>query len=166
MRPTPQVAAALLCALFAAAPASAAFPDYPGKPRLRAAEETFAVPLQGPLESGFGSRWGRTHSGVDIAVLGTDRVRAALSGVVTASGYLKGYSGYGNTVRIRHANGISTMYAHLASSSVRPGEFVARGETIARAGCTGSCTGAHLHFEVRVRGKLVDPLRFLPKTLR
>ena len=163
MRATSKVAAACLCALVAAAPASAAFPDYPGKPRVRVRVETFVVPLEGPLESGFGSRWGRMHSGLDIAVLHTDRVRAALSGVVTASGYLDGYSGYGNTVRIRHANGISTMYAHLASASVQPGDVVERGEVIARAGCTGSCTGAHLHFEVRVRGKLVDPLRFLPK---
>lgn len=166
LRPAPQVAAALLTLLLAAAPASASFPDYPGEPRLTTGEEAFTVPLAGPLESGFGSRWGRTHSGVDIAVLGTDRVRAALPGVVTASGYLKGYSGYGNTVRISHAGGIATMYAHLASASVRPGDRVRGGQQIARAGCTGSCTGAHLHFEVRVRGKLVDPLRFLPKGLR
>ena len=166
MRLTPLAAAALLCALAAAGPATAAFPDYPGEPRLEPPAETFVVPLRGPLHSKFGSRWGRTHSGVDIAVLRTDRVVSALSGTVTAVGYLESYSGYGNTVKIRHANGIATLYAHLASASVRPGATVARGEAIGRAGCTGSCTGPHLHFEVRVRGKLADPLRFLPKTLR
>ena len=155
----------LLLVLVLAAPASAAFPDYPGEPRLRSAE-SFVVPLAGPLESKFGSRWGRTHSGVDIAVLRTNAVRAALPGLVTAVGYLESYSGYGNTVKIRHAGGVATMYAHLASANVRPGEWVARGDLIARAGCTGSCTGPHLHFEVRLRGRLVDPLRFLPKTLR
>ncbi len=124
------------------------------------------MPLAGPLESGFGYRWGRLHSGVDIAVLGTSRVRAALSGRVTAVGYLESYSGYGNTVKIRHPGGVATLYAHLASASVEPGETVVRGEPIAQAGCTGSCTGPHLHFEVRVRGRLVDPLSFLPKTLR
>ena len=127
---------------------------------------TFVVPLRGPLESHFGARWGRTHSGVDIAVLRTDVVRAALPGVVTATGYLESYSGYGNTVKIRHAGGLATLYAHLASAGVRPGDYVGAGEPIGRAGCTGSCTGAHLHFEVRLRGRLVDPLRFLPKTLR
>jgi murein DD-endopeptidase MepM/ murein hydrolase activator NlpD len=166
LRLTPAVAAALLCALVTAAPATAAFPDYPGDPRLEPPAETFVVPLRGPLHSPFGARWGRTHSGIDIAVLGTDRVVASLSGVVTATGYLRSYSGYGNTVKIRHPDGVTTLYAHLASASVRPGDTVTRGEPIARAGCTGSCTGPHLHFEVRVRGKLVDPLRFLPKTLR
>jgi murein DD-endopeptidase MepM/ murein hydrolase activator NlpD len=164
--PLPLLAAAgSLVALVLAAPASAAFPDYPGKPRLRLGS-SFVVPLRGPLESRFGARWGRTHSGVDIAVLGTDVVRAAQAGMVTDVGYLESYSGYGNTVKIRHPGGLATLYAHLASASVRPGEYVERGELIGRAGCTGSCTGPHLHFEVRVRGRLVDPLRFLPKSLR
>lgn len=166
MRLSPAVAAACLSALILAGPASAAFPDYPGEPRLEPAAESFAVPLVGPLESGFGYRWGRLHSGVDIAVLGTSRVRAALSGRVTAVGYLQSYSGYGNTVKIRHADGLATLYAHLASASVRPGETVVRGELIGQAGCTGSCTGQHLHFEVRVEGQLVNPLTYLPKRLR
>ena len=163
--PLPLLAAGSFVALVLAAPASAAFPDYPGEPRLRTGT-SFVVPLRGPLESGFGARWGRTHSGIDIAVLGTDVVRAALPGVVTAAGYLQSYAGYGNTVKIRHPDGLATLYAHLSSASVRPGDYVTGGEPIGRAGCTGSCTGPHLHFEVRVRGRLVDPLRFLPKRLR
>jgi murein DD-endopeptidase MepM/ murein hydrolase activator NlpD len=58
------------------------------------------------------------------------------------------------------------MYAHLASASVREGDWVDRGEPIARAGCTGSCTGIHLHFQVWVDGKLTDPLRFLGDRVR
>jgi murein DD-endopeptidase MepM/ murein hydrolase activator NlpD len=106
------------------------------------------------------------HSGIDIAVLGPDAVEAALPGRVAAVGYLPHHAGYGNVVRLQHAGGITTMYAHLASTGVRLGEWVAAGELIARAGCTGSCTGPHLHFEVRLHGKLVDPLRFVGERLR
>ena len=126
----------------------------------------FVVPLRGPLHERFGYARGRLHAGIDVAVLGTTSVRAALPGVVTATGYLRNYSGYGNVVRIRHDSGVATMYAHLASAEVRVGDRVQGGQVIARAGCTGSCTGPHLHFEVRVRGRLVDPLRFLPNALR
>ena len=124
------------------------------------------MPLPGPLFEHFGYARGRLHGGIDIAVLDTDRVVAAADGVVTGVGYLESYSGYGNVVKIRHARRVETMYAHLASMSVRVGERVERGEEIGRAGCTGSCTGPHLHFEVRVRGGRVDPLRFLPRKLR
>ena len=168
------VVAAVACALAPAAPASASFPEAPGERRHPAVErrhpaverESFAVPLKGPLHSPFGSRWGRVHDGIDIAVLGTDEVRAALPGVVTAVGYLPGYEGYGNVVKLRHARGLATMYAHLASAGVRVGQDVERGQRIARAGCTGSCTGPHLHFEVRVNGRLVDPLRYLEGRVR
>ena len=148
-------------------PASAQVADSGGSGLRLAAEaraeqgRAFAVPLDGPLESGFGYRWGRLHAGLDIGVLGTDRVRAALGGVVTRVGYQAHYAGYGNVVLIRHGNGLATLYAHLASYGVRVGESVERGEPIGQAGCTGSCTGQHLHFEVRMGGKPVNPLRFL-----
>ena len=158
----PAVAAACFCALALAAPAAASFPDHPGAPRTRGiAAERFVVPLRGPLSERFGYARGRLHAGIDIAVLATDSVRAALPGVVSAVGYLESYSGYGNVVKIRHQGGIQTMYAHLATAEARVGDFVDAGERIARAGCTGSCPGPHLHFEVRIRGRLVDPLRFL-----
>ena len=128
--------------------------------------DRFAVPLAGPLHSPFGPRWGDFHRGIDIAVLGTDAVRAALPGLVTDVGYLSGYSGYGHVVRIRHDGGLETLYAHLESASVTVGERVRRGQRIAYAGCTGSCTGPHLHFEVRVNGKLIDPLRYLEGRVR
>jgi murein DD-endopeptidase MepM/ murein hydrolase activator NlpD len=164
------LAAALCAAAVLAASASAQVADSGGGGLRLAAEarsaqaRAFAVPLRGPLESGFGYRWGRLHAGLDIAVLGTDRVRAALGGVVTKVGYQAHYEGYGNVVVIRHGDGLATLYAHLASYRVRVGEEVERGELIGRAGCTGSCTGAHLHFEVRLKGKPVNPLRYLDRT--
>jgi murein DD-endopeptidase MepM/ murein hydrolase activator NlpD len=146
-----------------AAPANAAYPDFPGEAR-RAVE--FTVPLDGPIYEHFGYARGRLHGGIDIAVLRTANVRATLPGVVTAVGYLRSYSGYGNVVKIRHRNGFASMYAHLSSMRVRMGEWVAGEELIGRAGCTGSCTGPHLHFELRLRGARVNPLDFLPRISR
>ena len=161
------VAAAACSSLALAAPASAALPEDQRGPReLAQAVRSFTVPLAGPLHERFGYDRGRLHSGLDIAVLGTDTVRAALPGVVAAVGYLSSYAGYGLIVKLRHAGGIATMYAHLASASVRVGARVERGQAIARAGCTGSCTGPHLHFEVRLYGTLVDPLPFLRGRVR
>jgi murein DD-endopeptidase MepM/ murein hydrolase activator NlpD len=160
------LAAALLVAAVLTTSASAQVADsYGGGLRLAAEARiaqahAFVLPLAGRLESGFGYRWGRLHAGLDIGVLGTDRVLAARGGVVTKVGYQPHYAGYGNVVVIRHGDGLSTLYAHLAAYGVRIGDEVERGESIGRAGCTGSCTGEHLHFEVRVKGKPVNPLRF------
>jgi murein DD-endopeptidase MepM/ murein hydrolase activator NlpD len=150
-----------------AAPASAQVAESDGEGLAAAAEaraaaaRSFALPLRGRLESPFGYRWGRLHSGLDIGVLGTARVRAALAGTVAKVGYQPRYAGYGNLVLIRHSDGLATLYAHLSSFRVRVGQSVARGDLIGRAGCTGSCTGQHLHFEVRVRGRPVNPARYL-----
>jgi murein DD-endopeptidase MepM/ murein hydrolase activator NlpD len=149
-----------------AVPAHGLVPEFGDEARYRPMPPPFAVPLRGPVHSPFGHRWGRMHDGIDIAVLGTDAVHAALPGAVTAVGYLPQHEGYGKVVRLRHAGRIATMYAHLASTRVRVGERVAARELIGRAGCTGSCTGPHLHFEVRVAGKLTNPLRFLGERLR
>jgi murein DD-endopeptidase MepM/ murein hydrolase activator NlpD len=138
------------------------FPQLPSVPD----REVFAVPLNGNLGSPFGYRWGRMHEGIDIEGWAHTRVHAALSGVVKKVGWLRGYSGFGYVVKVRHAEGIVTMYAHLADSFVREGDSVVRGQLIARAGCTGSCTGVHLHFQVWVDGKLTDPLRFLGNRVR
>ncbi len=123
-------------------------------------------PVTGALQSPFGYRWGRLHSGVDLDGETGDPVRAALPGAVTAVGYLRNYSGYGLSVRIRHGRRLQTLYAHLSSASVRVGEPVEDGQLIGRVGCTGSCTGSHLHFEVRVRGRPVDPLRYIGQIVR
>ncbi len=119
------------------------------------------MPLNGPVYSNYGYRWGRLHAGIDIAVLGTDRVVAPAEGVVTFTGWRANYSGYGLIVQLRHDRGASTMYAHLARATVKSGELVERGDLLGHAGCTGSCTGPHLHFEVRRGGRLVNPIRAL-----
>ena len=129
-------------------------------------KQLFYVPLNGNLGSPFGPRWGRMHEGIDIEGWAHTDVRAALSGRVVAVGWLPNYGGLGLVVKIRHAYGITTLYAHLARADVRRGDRVAEGQHIARAGCTGSCTGVHLHFQVWVHGKLTDPQRFLGNRVR
>jgi murein DD-endopeptidase MepM/ murein hydrolase activator NlpD len=128
--------------------------------------ELFVVPLNGNLGSPFGMRWGRMHEGIDIEGWAHTRVDSALSGRVVAVGWLRNYEGYGLVIKIRHDHGIVTMYAHLARAFVKRGERVAEGQLIGRAGCTGSCTGVHLHFQVWVQGRLTNPLRFLGHRVR
>ena len=123
--------------------------------------QLFFVPLNGNLGSPFGYRWGRMHEGIDIEGWAHTQVHAAMAGTVTKVGWLKNYDGFGLVIKLRHEDGIVTMYAHLAKTLVRPGDRVAVGQLIAKAGCTGSCTGVHLHFQVWVNGKLTDPQRYL-----
>ncbi|HUG38722.1 MAG TPA: M23 family metallopeptidase [Candidatus Limnocylindrales bacterium] len=148
----------LFCCLALASPAWAGYEE---SPRDSHRERTWRIPLDGPFGSPFGYRWGRMHQGIDIEAWAETRVRAAQSGVVTKVGWLNGYSGFGLVVKIRHERRIVTMYAHLSRALVRRGERVTAGQLIGRAGCTGSCTGTHLHFQMWDRGKLVDPLKFL-----
>jgi murein DD-endopeptidase MepM/ murein hydrolase activator NlpD len=129
-------------------------------------KQLFFVPLNGNLGSPFGYRWGRLHEGIDIEGWAHTGVHAALAGRVVRVGWLQNAEGYGLVVEIRHEDGIVTMYAHLARAFVHRGERVAKGALIARAGCTGSCTGVHLHFGVWVDGKLTDPQRFLGNRVR
>jgi len=126
-------------------------------------ERAWRIPLDGPFGSPFGYRWGRMHQGIDIEGWSETRVRAAQSGVVTKVGWLNGYSGFGLIVKIRHERRIVTMYAHLARALVKRGERVTAGQLIGKAGCTGSCTGVHLHFQMWERGKLVNPMRYLKR---
>jgi murein DD-endopeptidase MepM/ murein hydrolase activator NlpD len=109
------------------------------------------------VTSGFGSRWGRMHYGIDISAPYGTAVRAAASGRVIYAG---GMSGYGNIVVIDHGGGLATAYAHLSSIWAGSGS-VSQGQSIGAVGCTGYCTGNHLHFEVRVNGSPVDPLGYL-----
>ena len=76
---------------------------------------------------------------------------------MTEVGYAPGFDGYGNIVLIRHRDGFVTLYAHLAQPVARVGQQVWSGELIGTAGCTGSCTGTHLHFELRYRNVAMDP---------
>ena len=146
-----------------AGPAAAQLPEpVPRMPE----RDLFFVPLNGNLGSPFGYRWGRMHEGIDIEGWAHTDVHAALAGTVTRVGWLRNASGYGLVVKLRHEGGIVSMYAHLAKALVRPGDRVAEGQLIGRAGCTGSCTGVHLHFQVWVDGKLTDPQRFLGNRVR
>jgi murein DD-endopeptidase MepM/ murein hydrolase activator NlpD len=115
-------------------------------------------PVDGPVTSGFGMRWGRMHEGIDIAIPTGTPVRASASGTVIHSGWL---GGYGNLVVIDHGNGLATAYAHNSSLLVGVGQGVSQGDTIALAGSTGNSSGPHVHFEVRVNGVAVDPLLYL-----
>jgi murein DD-endopeptidase MepM/ murein hydrolase activator NlpD len=115
-------------------------------------------PVAGPVTSGFGSRWGRMHEGIDIAVGSGTPVHAAAAGTVVYAGWL---SGYGNIVVIDHGNGLSTAYAHNSSLIVGQGAVVGTGFVVALSGSTGHSTGPHVHFEVRVNGTPVDPLGYL-----
>lgn len=99
------------------------------------------------------------HLAIDIAAPYGTTVMAADSGVVTWAGWRT--NGGGLVVAIDHGNGISTVYNHLGSIWVGPGQVVNKGEGIAAVGCTGVCTGPHVHFETIVGGVLVNPLRYL-----
>jgi murein DD-endopeptidase MepM/ murein hydrolase activator NlpD len=114
-------------------------------------------PAQGTITSPFGHDGYRWHPGIDIGTLRSLEVRAAQPGVVERVGEPTGFEGYGNIVEIRHGR-FEELYAHLSAWRVKVGQRVWAGEHIATAGCTGSCTGTHLHFEVRVDGKAVSPL--------
>jgi peptidoglycan DL-endopeptidase CwlO len=116
-------------------------------------------PVQGPITSPFGPRWGGFHPGIDIGVPMGTPIEAAAAGTVIWCGW---QSGYGNLVVVDHHNGIATAYAHQSRITVSCDQNVAQGQVIGYVGCTGFCTGPHLHFEVRVHGTPVDPLGYLP----
>ncbi len=118
-----------------------------------------AWPVHGLLTSSFGPRWGEFHRGIDIAVPYGSVVRASEAGVVTKSGW---YYGYGRVVVIDHENGLTTVYGHNSRLLVSAGDRVEKGQPIALAGSSGRSTGPHVHFEVHVNGRPVNPLRHLP----
>ena len=121
-------------------------------------------PAHGPITSGFGPRvhpiFGdvRMHKGIDIGAGYGATVVAAADGVVVAAG---GQTGYGNAVVIDHGGGLATLCGHLSRISVAAGQHVRAGQTVGAVGNSGYSTGPHLHFEVRVQGTPVDPMRYL-----
>jgi len=117
----------------------------------------FIWPVSGTLTSGFGPRWGRMHEGIDIAAPAGTPIHAAAAGRVIIAGYM---GGYGNLTVIDHGGGLTTAYAHQSSIWVSGGS-VAQGQSIGAVGTTGSSTGNHLHFEVRINGSPVNPLSYL-----
>src|SRR3954468_24136721 len=121
----------------------------------------FIWPVNGPIVSPFGMRWGRMHTGVDIGVGTGTPIRAAASGTVSLMQSEASSGGYGNFTCIQHSGAISTCYAHQSRFGTSSGAHVAQGQVIGYVGCTGHCFGPHLHFEVRVNGSPVDPLGYL-----
>ena len=119
---------------------------------------TISTPVRGTVTSNFGPRGGRNHDGIDIAAPTGTPVRAAACGTVSLAGQ---QSGYGNIVCITHTSQFSTCYAHLSRFGVTNGAQVQQGQVIGYVGCTGSCTGPHLHFETRVNGQAQDPRHYL-----
>jgi murein DD-endopeptidase MepM/ murein hydrolase activator NlpD len=119
---------------------------------------TLTTPVKGTHTSPFGPRWGRNHDGVDIAAPTGTAIRAAACGSVTVAGV---QSGYGNIVCITHSSTFSTCYAHMSRFAVSEGARVTAGQVIGYVGCTGSCTGPHLHFETRLNGEARDPAPYL-----
>jgi murein DD-endopeptidase MepM/ murein hydrolase activator NlpD len=119
----------------------------------------FIWPVSGPITSPFGMRWGTLHPGIDIGVPTGTPIHAAGSGTVVWCGWM---SGYGNLVMIDHHNGLATLYGHQSRIAASCGQQVSAGDVIGYVGCTGFCTGPHLHFEVRLNGTPVDPLGYLP----
>jgi murein DD-endopeptidase MepM/ murein hydrolase activator NlpD len=117
----------------------------------------FIWPVSGVVTSGFGWRWGRMHEGIDISAPAGSQIRAVAGGTVIFAGWM---GGYGNLTIIDHGNGLATAYAHQSAQYVGGGT-VSQGQAIGAVGCTGSCTGNHLHFEVRVNGGAVDPMGYL-----
>jgi lysozyme family protein len=115
-----------------------------------------AWPVQAPVGDRFGPRGARFHAGVDFPAAGGAPVVAAAPGLVVYAGLRPG--GWGAFVAIAHTHGVRTFYAHLGSVDVQLGQWVAAGSQIGVVGATGSASGPHLHFEVRVRGAAVDPL--------
>lgn len=122
-----------------------------------------ARPVPGRVSSGFGkrvhpiSRTVKMHNGVDMNASHGDRIIASEDGVVILSG-VKG--GYGNTVMIDHGGGMVTLYAHQSKLGVSVGQSVTRGQTIGWIGSTGQSTGPHLHYEVRINGRPVNPVGY------
>ena len=148
------IAAAVLAALALAAPAFAR-PDFP-RPL------TFSSPVDGVVTGPFGEwRGGRRHDGMDIGMLRSLTVRAAAPGIVRLAGYMNGHEGYGLMVLVQIQGTYEIVYAHLSSVRVDEGDYVSAGDVLGKAGCTGSCSGTHLHFELRRSGVAVDPAPFL-----
>jgi murein DD-endopeptidase MepM/ murein hydrolase activator NlpD len=115
-------------------------------------------PVNGPVTSPFGYRWGRLHAGIDIGVPDGTPIHAAAAGTVVLAGWV---GGYGNYTCLDHGGGLATCYAHQSAFAVSTGAQVAQGQVIGYVGCTGHCFGPHLHFEVRINGTPVDPLGYL-----
>ena len=128
--------------------------------RIAAERAPFVLPVRDSyrMTSGFGTRWGRLHAGLDFAAPVGTPIYATADGVVTEAGWS---SGYGRMINIQHEFGIETRYAHLNAIRVNVGQRVSRGERIGDMGNSGRSTGPHLHYEIRVGGQAVNPMIYI-----
>ncbi len=128
--------------------------------RIALQKTPFALPVKSSFRftSGFGMRWGRMHNGTDFASSHGTPIYSTADGVVIHAGW---QSGYGRLVKIQHEFGIETRYAHLSKIRVNVGQRVSRGERIGDMGNSGRSTGTHLHYEVRIGGKPVNPMTYI-----
>ncbi|WP_410216881.1 DUF5930 domain-containing protein [Paracoccus sp. (in: a-proteobacteria)] len=119
-----------------------------------------AIPVKQSFRytSGFGRRWGRMHEGIDLAGPVGTPIHVTGDGVVTFAGR---NGAYGNLIKVQHELGTETRYAHLSRIGVKVGQRVSQGELIGAMGNTGRSTGPHLHYEVRMNGRAVDPMSFI-----
>jgi murein DD-endopeptidase MepM/ murein hydrolase activator NlpD len=171
------ICAGLALSFLTATPAAAQTASTPGFKQIfdtwkqldQTARAPAAIPSTMPVAgtnftSGFGvradpfQRRAAMHAGIDLAGPYGTEIRATADGVVGRS---KWVNGYGNLVELEHGSGIQTRYGHLSRSLVSPGQHVKRGDVIALMGSTGRSTGNHLHYEVRLDGKAVNPVAFM-----
>ena len=116
-------------------------------------------PVNGPIASPFGMRWGRLHAGIDIAVPAGTPIRAADSGRVVLMGWV---GGYGNYTCIQHTSSpVHLLRPPVAVRHLQRGRRCQQGQVIGYVGCTGHCFGDHLRFETRINGSPVDPMGYL-----
>lgn len=121
-------------------------------------QKAFEWPVKGRISSPFGTRWGKMHNGLDIAVATGTQVKSAADGRVSFAGW---NGGYGILVIVDHGNGVETRYAHNSRLNVKVGQKVERGQVVAYSGNTGVSTGPHVHFEIRQRNNPVNPQTYL-----
>jgi murein DD-endopeptidase MepM/ murein hydrolase activator NlpD len=133
--------------------------------RARLAATPSIMPTQGWLSSAFSSmrshpilHMARPHEGIDVSAPMGSPIEAPAAGVIRSAGW---ETGYGNTIKIDHGFGIVTKFAHASKLLVKTGQRVSRGQRIALVGNSGLATGPHLHYEVHVNGRPVDPLRYV-----
>ncbi|SHL52172.1 Murein DD-endopeptidase MepM and murein hydrolase activator NlpD, contain LysM domain [Roseovarius marisflavi] len=128
--------------------------------RIAAQKAPFSIPVKNAFRytSGYGMRWGRMHQGTDFAAAHGTPIHSTADGVVIHAGWL---SGYGRLVKIQHEFGIETRYAHMSKIRVEVGQRVSRGQQIGDMGNSGRSTGTHLHYEIRVGGKPVNPMIYI-----
>ena len=123
----------------------------------------FLKPVEGVVSSNFGARESKYqnvngyHTGVDIAAETGTKIKSSFNGIVSL---VSNQGDYGKHVKVR-CNNVTTLYAHCSKILVKEGDFVSEGQEIAEVGSTGNSTGPHLHFEIRVDDRFIDPEKII-----